>query len=261
VSRHTFLTGLAAALLVAATSATPAHADTIGVATDNGTVGSFQLTNLGGGNFELQLFPNPGPPIADSTLLTLVNGSAVVTPATFSTPVYFSVSGLPGPNVALTQAAVATKVFDSNVASPTNAQAKLEYKLNSADIGSGTGGVNGLLLHGLITSVLSPLVDVTVVTSFGPPLVTTTNTYDFTHITSINFALTGTTYFNPSGVELAPGAGSMAYVFATEGARVMGSGGFSQAVAVPEPASLAIVSVSLVGLLACRRFGKRTPTA
>jgi len=248
VRNYRFLTGLAAATLVAALAA-PTRADTIGVLTDNGDVGNFLIRNLSTAAqpnlFELS-FTAP-------TLerLTAVNGATVVTSASFSSPIIFTVTGSNSSgHITISQAVAATKTFFSNpLTGQPNPMATLNFTLNAGEIGSGPGGTNELSLSGIITSIPSKYVDIS------------GNTYDFSNMSTINFALTTTTYYDPNGNMLPPGAGSTFYLGTTPGASATGSIGFSQASAVPEPASLAIVSVSLVGLLAYRRYGKRPVAA
>jgi len=239
--RH-ILTGLASAILVVVATAGPTRAETIGVTTDSGEIGSFTLTNRGGGLFALS-FPNY--PVGQ-TLLS-INGSPVSTPADFGSNINLTVTaGLGTHNYTIDDSVVYTKIFSSTPSGSPNPFSLLNYTIASGQAGDSTDPTH-LFLKGLVGSVPNPLVDV------GG------TTYDFTGMTGsvIDIILNGS--LSGSGFD------SM-FAFmgtSTTDQFVMGTASFVQTTAVvPEPSSLAImgVSMSVVGLLAYRR-AKRAATA
>lgn len=228
---------LAVTALVAALAVTPSRAATVVVSGDSGTLGAFTLVNNGGGNFAVVL------PFSDSGRLSEVNGQAVSTVADFGTNLGITVtSGLGTHNYGVTSG-VLTKIFRSTPPSAPNPFALLNYQFVSGQAGDGATSAD-LVLKGTVVSVSNPLVDVT------------PNTYDFTQMSGKEISITLTGLF-PSG-------GAFASMFdfmsnSTSGQSITGNvSTFSQGVAVPEPASVALMGIGLGGLLAYRRrFAKR----
>jgi len=222
----------AAALAAMSLLCPAARAAGIGVSTDSGDVGGFNLTNMGvsGGVSTLDLT------LIASTSATLetVNGNAVSVPAAFTSPIVLDMTSLGGGMYSITGSNY-IKTF-------------------------GTGGssseavLTANLTNGLAPPSLSTFLNLTgVVTG-----VTTDNLpgYSFALFASggggDNVTLTATNF---SG-----GASSFATVISTPGARAIGSGAFSE-IAVSEPASLSLLGIGISGLLAIRRFFKRASVA
>jgi len=235
VRKLSFSSGLASVALVAALAVAPARAASINVTSDSGSLGNFILTNLGGGNFALDLTPVPPPQ------LTQINGTPVLAQANFGTIVNFTViSGIGGTSYTITSATNLPKIYNSpdSVTDPTVSET---YRLASGQAGSGLD-MNGLILAGVVTSVLDPTFTVGA------------NTYNFAGM------LGGTTTLVLTATDYTGGATSMATVISTVGATARGSGSFSQG-AVPEPTSMALLSIGLGGLLAYRRRLAKRATA
>lgn len=240
-----FLTGLAAATLVAALTATPTRADT-NVFSDSGALGTFKLTNNGGGSFTLDLTP-----VIEQKLENINNlgvGDAGLQ-AEFGASVNFSLTGTVGTEHTFSSLTL-TKIFRS--AETGGADASLTYKIEAGSTPSSTP--NAMTLTGAITGVGSTgsLLDYVQLPGATLP----SDTYDFASMVggTNTFALTSTSF----------GGGASSFATVLSGASgAFATGGFSafSQAPIPEPASLAIVSVSLVGLLGYRRLGKRTPKA
>lgn len=247
MSSPKFLTGLAAAILVAAVTVTPAHADTM-VFADSGALGTFTLTNVDGTNFTLTLLP------LDEQKLENINELGVGDDglqAEFGANIAFALTGTSGIDHTFTSATL-TKIFRS--AEANGRDASLTYEIQAGATPNSTP--KGMSLTGPITGVGSTgsLLDYVQLPGGDLP----SDTYDFSSMVggTITFVLTSTSF--------STGVSSFAQVLATSGASARGGfSAFSQSPAVvPEPSSLAIVGVSLAGLLAYRRrFGKRAPTA
>jgi hypothetical protein len=88
----------------------------------------------------------------------------------------------------------------------------------------------------------------------APLLANANPTLDFTPFNkggTVNITFTATTFTG--------GINSFAGLFATAGSTITGTGSFSQAALVPEPASVALVGVGMSGLIAFRRLFRKRP--
>jgi hypothetical protein len=225
------------ALVAVSSFGSAAHATL--VSSDSGSVGSFTLLNTGisGGVSHLELtFTSP----ASEALQTINGGSVSGIGALFTTPVSLDVTPNGANTYTVTSIGTTAKVF-TDAASGTSAE--LEWNLSSA---STTVNPNVLNLAGNVTSV----------TTNG--LVNAGTTYDFSPFTNGS----GSNKITLTATSFSGGISSMASLIATAGgtATATGNGSFSEtaANAIPEPASLALMGIGVIGLFTLRRLFKRT---
>jgi len=235
--------GLAACVTAVLLGGSPAKAGTTAVTSDSGSLSTFTVTNegvTGSGvgavtTLKIVLTTPANESLAD------INGSPI-TPiaAAFTTTETLTLTN-DGFGLYTVASGNYTKTFGSG------SVATLTYNLNGNPIASG-GTLGGNSFDGTLN--LSGTV--TGVTANSLP------GYDFSAFDNglgvINLTLTGETF---SGT----GTHTFASVIATDGATVSGSGSFSEASAVPEPASVALLGIGMAGFFAYRRLCKRTANA
>lgn len=233
MKRRSFLFA-AAAVAVMTVFGSAAQAANIVVNDESGTLGTFELTNIGivGSTTTLQL--DLTSPALQAT--NAINGVATVIPAAFSSPILLDVTPVGGGAYTVTSAE-----FLKTFGDVEGAQAQLSFNITTAV----TPLDNFLNLQGLVTAVVQNAL------AFGG------DTYDFSRFTTglgvNNITLTGTAFVG--------GVTSFAGVIDTVGASVTGNGSFSQVSVIPEPSSMALLGIGLSGLFTFRRLRKRTAVA
>jgi len=217
----------AALLLFCASSAV--QADII-VTSDAGTVGSFQLTNNGGGSMTLN--------VDGTELLTSINGTAVGPfTANFDASIAMTVTPFGSHEYVVGTSNTLTKTFFDGA----GGMASFHYDILAAQ--TGTLLKDDALLGGQILGLVS----------------NTFHGYDFSGINGAqNFALTATNY--------AGGASTLDGVFTTTGGIARGSLAFSESAVggthfftTPLPGTLVMAVTSLVSVIVLRVF-KRSKT-
>jgi hypothetical protein len=223
---------IAAVLALLSLAGSAAHGGTV-VLSDSGTVGGFEMTNMGisGGTATIVISRVPN---ADSFMNTVNGVSVTPVPVTVNGPITLLVTQTAPEQYSL---ALSPPTYTKSVGDP-GAQAQMAFNVSS--------GVAPALLpnffntSGAITSLLA---------NANP-------TYDFSNFglpgATINITFTATTFGG--------GANSFASLFTNVGATAVGNGSFSQA-AVPEPASMALLGIGMSAFIAFRRIRKRLTIA
>jgi hypothetical protein len=226
--------GFVAALAVAAVVGLgSAHAAVI-VSTASGNIGEFSAVNNGVvGNTATIVFNIP----QTQAFINTVNGTFQVPPepVKVNTPLSLLVTSLGSGNYNL---ALSPSSAQEIIGATAGQQAIVNFGLSK---GSTTTTLpNFFNAAGLTTGLAANLDPNLDFQKFAIPGGT------------INFTLTATTFSS--------GIGSFDQFFATAGATAVGNGSFSQ-VAVPEPSSMALGAVTVVGAAVYRRWRKRSRKA
>jgi hypothetical protein len=222
--RRSFLLSLAAGLLACSVAAVGARAGTVPVSEAEGTY-NFTLVADGAGHITISY---------SGALLTKINDVAIPTGSIISTfdnkMVTITSTTTSGPFTSYTAAETsADKHYGTGVDS-------IQTATLSNTVSNGTAVQGFLNLNGSITGVLSPLLETTA---------TTPTVYDFTPFAAGgSIALT----YNKVGTDFA--------AVIANGGTITGTGGFTE-LAVPEPASMALLGIGMTGIFALRRFLKR----
>jgi hypothetical protein len=217
-------TWIVAMMLIAALMAGTAQAASITVLTDSGNLGEFNFTNIGiiSGTATIAV----AVPSLISTVNT-INGAIIPPePIKATTPLTLQVTPTGAGEYTLALPAGITKTVGSTVGQ----QAILTFNLTRGDTPAALP--NFFNASGPVLALLAnanPLYDFA---AFGNGL------------GKINFTFTATTF---------GGVSSFASLFSTVGATATGNGSFSQAAAVSEPTSVAVLGSGLLGLLAWGR--------
>ncbi len=214
-SRSVMLARLAATCLFFVTATVRAE---VIVNSDSGTIGTFDLTNNGGGSLTL---------LFDGTeLLTNING-ATVGPFTadFAATIPLTFSSIGSHDYLITSGTLTKTFTDAN-----GGTASLHYDLTTAETGTllpDDANLGGKIL-GLVSNGFSG--------------------FDFSGLNGTqNFALTATAYGG--------GASTMDTVFTTTGGTAHGSVAFSEsALKTPVPSTLVMAITSLIGVVVLRPF-------
>lgn len=235
MTRRSVLFAVALAVMSLAGSAAPAG--TL-VLNDSGSLSGFTLTNLGisGGVTSLSLtLLDSGVPGAEH--LETINGASVPNDANananFAQPIMLSLTPLGG------------GTYSVSLSPPTYTK---EF---------GTGGATAILAYNLTTAVAPTLLPKFLnLSGIVTSLIANSNpAYDFSQ-----FAAGGSNNFTLTATSFTGGASDFASVISTVGASATGSGSFSE-IAVPEPASFALLGIGISALVTFRRIFKRTALA
>jgi hypothetical protein len=203
--KKTMFTLVAVAALCCAVPA--AQASTV-VFEDGGTIGSFKLTNLGGGTVQLSLLLSGSQNLNQINNVSVGPFNALFTP----NPIVLNVTSLGGGAYSVTTTTL-HKAFDDG----SGGTAALDFNLNSAFASTHNAFLDGVILA-------------------NP-----TNTFagfDFSKLPGgdMNFALSTS------------GGTSLSTVFSTTGASTIGTVAFTESNTVPAPGTLTMASTFLVGM-------------